>query len=124
VLPLMLEPFPFMSSCFFQGTVLLPIIISLQKLLFLSFKELQLRSWQHREGESEKHRPRRGSASLPGLDKTGFFTTGLQTHHLQEPLFVQQMCGKRHFLSFLCFLEPAGNGGNIGTYSRWKQVIK
>lgn len=52
MLPLVLEPFSFTFSCFFQGTTSLPTIISLQKLLFLlapvnfSLMELQIRSWQ------------------------------------------------------------------------------
>lgn len=80
-------------------------------------------STQHREEEGEKCRPKWGRASLPGAGTTGVFTVGLQTHHLQELLvFVQQMCRERHFLSLLCFLEPAGNGGNIWAYPRWRKV--
>lgn len=106
---LMLEPFLFMSSCFFQVITSLLTIISLQKLLFLSQWTAGTR--QHREEKEEKHRPRWGCTSLPWLGKTEVFTMGLQTHHLKNPSCLCNKCaGKGIFFPCSVFWRQQATG--------------
>lgn len=115
MLPLTLEPFPVTSSCFFQGTTLLPIIIFSQKLLFLSLKELQFRIWQHREEEGEKQAKVGKHIPPLGLTKQGSSQWGYRpTTYKSLCSLCNKGAGKGIFLPCYVFQSQEAMGAIFG----------